>query len=102
MPQQGTRSPWLIVGVAMLALIVSNGLSIGGLPPFYKPIREEFLALGAIDPTRAESFIADGANITFLMSGVFSLVGGWLATRYRLKPLMLIGCVLLASGLVLF
>ena len=91
---------WVIVAVSMLALIVSNGLAIGGLPPFYKPIREEFVAIGAIDAARAESFIANGANITFLMSGVFSLLGGWLVLRYRLKPLMIVGCMLLGGGLI--
>lgn len=98
---QKTSYGWMIVAVSTLALVVSNGLAIGGLPPFYKPIREEFVALGVIDPTKAESFIANAANITFLMSGVFSLLGGWLITRFRLKPLMLVGCVLLGGGLIL-
>ena len=35
------------------------------------------------------------------MSGVFSLMGGWLITRYRLKPLMIFGCALLGGGLIL-
>ncbi len=101
-PDENTsRYRWVIVAVSMLALVVSNGLSIGGLPPFYKPIREEFVAIGAIDPAHAESFIANGANITFLMSGVFSLLGGWLVTQFRLKPIMILGCVLLGGGLVL-
>ncbi len=91
---------WVIVAVSMLALIVSNGLAIGGLPPFYKPIREEFVAIGAIDAVRGETFIANGANITFLMSGVFSLLGGWLVTIFRLKPLMIVGCALLGGGLI--
>src|SRR4051812_38170632 len=99
--EQTSRYGWVIVAVSMLALVVSNGLSIGGLPPFYKPIREEFVAIGAIDASHAESFIANGANITFLMSGVFSLLGGWLVTRFRLKPMMIVGCVLLGGGLVL-
>jgi MFS family permease len=99
--REGSRYGWVIVAVSMLALVVSNGLSIGGLPPFYKPIREEFVAIGAIDAARAESFIANGANITFLMSGVFSLLGGWLVTRYRLKPMMVVGCVLLGGGLII-
>ena len=92
---------WVIVAVATLALVVSNGLAIGGLPPFYKPIREEFVRIGAVDPAHAETFIANCANITFLMSGVFSLIGGWLTTRVRLKTLMLVGCGLLGSGLLL-
>ena len=95
------RSRWTIVAVSTLALIISNGLAIGGLPPFYKPIREEFVAIGAIDAGVAESFIANCANITFLMSGVFSVLGGWLVSRYRLKFLMVVGCVLLGGGLVL-
>jgi MFS family permease len=92
---------WVIVVVATLSLVVSNGLAIGGLPPFYKPIREEFVRIGAVDLTRAESFIANCANITFLMSGVFSLLGGWLITRFRLKPLMTVGCGFLGSALLL-
>lgn len=92
---------WVIVVVATLALVVSNGLAITGIPVFSKPIREEFVAIGAIDGAWAESFIASCANITFLTSGVFSLIGGWLITRFRLKPMMLVGCVLLGGGLVL-
>ena len=94
-------SGWVIVVVATISLVVSNGLAIGGLPPFYKPIREEFVRIGAVDASHAESFIANCANITFLMSGIFSLIGGWLITKFRLKPLMLVGCALLGSGLLL-
>lgn len=92
---------WVIVAVATLSLAVSNGLAIGGLPPFYKPIREEFVSIGAVEASQAESFIANCANVTFLMSGVFSLIGGWLITRFRLRPLMLVGCTLLGGGLLL-
>jgi MFS family permease len=90
----------MILFVATFALVISNGLAIGGLPPFYKPVREEFVLLGAIDPAQAETFIANSANITFLMSGIFSLLGGWLLTQIRIKVLMMIGCVLLGGGLV--
>ncbi|KXK02230.1 MAG: major facilitator superfamily protein [Acidobacteria bacterium OLB17] len=89
------------MAVAALSLIVSNGLSIGGLPPFYKPLREDFVASGAIAAAHAETFIANSANITFLLSGVFSLVGGWLALRFPLKAVMTAGCILLGSGLIL-
>ncbi|MEZ5423261.1 MAG: MFS transporter [Pyrinomonadaceae bacterium] len=89
------------MAVATLSLAVSNGLSIGGLPPFYKPLREEFVASGAVAAAHAETFIANSANITFLLSGVFSLIGGWLALRFPLKNLMIAGCLLLGGGLVL-
>lgn len=64
-------------------------------------IKRRICRIGAIDAAMAESFIANGANITFLMSGVFSLLGGWLVTRFRLRPLMIVGCGLLGLGLVI-
>ena len=101
-PSENTSNyRWVIVIVATLALVISNGLAIGGLPPFYKPMREEFVALGAVDAARAETFISNGANITFFMSGVFSLLAGWFMARIRLKTLMIAGCVMLAMGVVL-
>jgi MFS family permease len=92
---------WIIVVVSTLALVVSNGLSTTGIPVFYKAVREEFVAVGAVQSGYAESFIANGAYITFLMSGVFSLVGGWLATKFKLRNIMIFGCVLLGGGLLL-
>ena len=93
---------WVIVIIAVLSLMISNGLAIGGLPPFFKPIREEFVAIGAIDPSWAETFIGNSANITFLISGISSLIGGWFISRSGLRPVMLLGCVLLGGGLLVF
>ena len=103
MPSRETRFfyGWVIVAVAMLALVVSNGLSIGGIPVFYKSIREDFVASGAVSAEGAESFIAFGASLTFLLSGLISPFAGWLIQKFPLKRIMLIGCVLLGSGLIL-
>lgn len=92
---------WIIVAVATLALVVSNGLSIGGIPVFYKFIREEFVASGAVAADQAESFVAFGASLTFLLSGLISPFAGWLIQKFPLKRLMLIGCLILGGGLVL-
>lgn len=92
---------WVVVAIATLALVVSNGLSIGGIPVFYKSIREDLVASGAVASDRAESFIAFGASLTFLLSGLISPLAGWLIQKFPLKNLMLIGCVILGSGLVL-
>src|SRR5688572_8096205 len=91
---------WVIVAVATLALVVSNGLSIGGIPVFYKAIREDFVASGAVAAHSAESFIAFGASLTFFFSGLISPVAGWLIQRFPLKRLMLAGCVILGGGLI--
>ncbi|MGH9820202.1 MAG: MFS transporter, partial [Pyrinomonadaceae bacterium] len=46
-------------------------------------------------------FISNGALLTFLLSGVFSMIGGWLIPKVGLKRLMLGGCVCLGGGLLL-
>jgi MFS family permease len=96
-----SRYAWVIVAVSTLALIISNGLTIGGIPVFYKPMQDEFIASGAVAADRAQTFISTGATLTFLLSGVFSMLGGWLMLRIGLKRLMLIGCVCLGGGLLL-
>lgn len=101
--QQRARSNygWVIVAVATFALVVSNGLSIGGIPVFYKSIREDLVASGAVASASAESFIAFGASLTFLFSGLISPLSGWLIQKFPLKNLMLAGCVILGSALLL-
>src|SRR5215213_6392225 len=92
---------WAIVAVATLALVVSNGLSIGGIPVFYRSIREEFVGSGAIGAAQAESFIALGGALTFLFSGLISPFAGWLLQKVALKKVMLVGCILLGGGLLI-
>lgn len=91
---------WVIVAVATLALVVSNGLSIGGIPVFYKSIREDFVASGAVPAGNGESFIAFGATLTFFFAGILSSAAGWLIQRYRLRTLMVFGSFMLGIGLV--
>jgi len=91
---------WVIVAVSTLALVVSNGLSIGGIPVFYKPMREDLVAAGSVAAANAESFVAFGATLTFFFAGVLSPIAGWLIQRLRLKTLMVAGCVLLGGALV--
>jgi len=98
---QQLQARWAIVAVSTLALIVSNGLAIGGMPVFSNDIRSEFLAAGLISRDQAETFLANGANLTFFMSGIFSLIGGWLLTHVRIKPLMTVGCICLGTGLLI-
>lgn len=99
-----TKKPfygWVIVAVATLALVVSNGLSIGGIPVFYKPVREEFLANGWVAAGGAESFIAVGATLTFLLAGVLAPLAGVVLQRFPIKILMLIGSAILGGAMLL-
>src|SRR5688572_6251567 len=93
---------WVIVGIATFALAVSNGLSIGGIPVFYKPIQEDLLRLGTITAATADRMTGDAASLTFLLAGVFSLVAGGLLKRFSIRVLMIAGCVFLGSGLAIY
>jgi len=107
MNQTATRNSsffygWIIVGISTLALLISNGLSIGGIPVFYKPIQEDLLRLGMVTAQTKDSVTGLGAGLTFLLAGVFSLVVGLLIQIYSLKMLMLVGSVILGGGLAFY
>ncbi|MCA1622575.1 MAG: MFS transporter [Acidobacteria bacterium] len=107
MNQTATRNSsffygWIIVGISTLALLISNGLSIGGIPVFYKPIQEDLLRLGTVTAQTKDSVTGLGAGLTFLLAGIFSLVVGLLIQKYSLKMLMLIGSVILGGGLAFY
>lgn len=103
MTEKGTKRffyGWGIVAVSTLALIVSNGLSIGGFPVFFKFIREDFVSHGVVARDSAESFIAFGATLTFLTAGLIGPFAGWLLQRFPIRDVMIGGCVLLGAGLL--
>ncbi len=107
MNQTATRNSgffygWIIVSISTLALLISNGLSIGGIPVFYKPIQEDLLRLGTVTAQTKDSVTGLGAGLTFLLAGIFSLVVGLLIQKYSLKMLMLIGSVILGGGLAFY
>lgn len=92
---------WVIVLISTVALMISNGLSIGGIPVFYKPLREDFTSTGAVAPGGAESMIAIAGSLTFLFAGLFSPVAGHLVDKYSIKKLMIGGCAILGTALIL-
>ena len=65
---------WIIVGFSTFALLVSNGLSIGGIPVFYKPIQQDLLQMGTVTAQTKDSVTGLAAGLTFLLAGIFSLV----------------------------
>ncbi|GIU82390.1 MAG: MFS transporter [Acidobacteria bacterium] len=92
---------WIIVAIATLSLLISNGLSIGGFPVFYKSIREDFVRIGAVEASQAESFIGLGAALTFLTAGFISPFAGWLIQKFSTKKMMIVGCFILGIALIL-
>lgn len=92
---------WIIVVISTVSLLISNGLSIGGIPVFYKPLREDFTSTGVIAAGGAESMIAIAGSLTFLFAGLSSPFAGYLVDRYSIKKLMLGGCAILGTALIL-
>lgn len=93
---------WVIVAIATFALLVSNGLSIVGIPVFYKFIQQDLVASGAVAPERVQSVFALAPALTILFAGLFAPVGGFLINRLKSRTMMLIGCAILGSGLILY
>ena len=93
---------WVIVGISTLALVVSNGLSIGGLPVFYKPMLAEMIEIGGVEADKAQSLVGGAAGLTFLFAGFLAPIAGYLLTRISTKIMMCIGCVILGGALVIY
>lgn len=93
---------WIIVAVSTLALLISNGLSIGGLPVFYKPIQEDLLGIGTVTAQTKDAVTGLAAGLTFLLAGIFSFVIGLFIKRIGLRRLMAIGCAILGGGLLFY
>lgn len=102
-PAQSRERPyrWTILIVCTIGLVISNGLAIGGIPVFYSPLYVDFTTAGIIPEDGSQGFIANGAIITFLMSGVFSFVGGWLIRIAGIRKLMVFGAVCLGAAYVI-
>ncbi len=93
---------WIIVAISTLALIVSNGLSIGGIPVFYKFVQTDLVALGSVPPDKVQSVYGLAPALTFLLAGFLSPVAGFLLQRFNSKTMMIVGCFILGSGLLLY
>src|SRR5829696_4142681 len=93
---------WVIVAISLLSLVISNGLSIGGMAVFYKPIQQDLLGLGTVTMETKDGVTGWGASLTFLLSGVFSLVTGIFIDRVGSKRFMIAGCLVLGAGLIYY
>lgn len=93
---------WIIVAVATLALVVSNGLSINGIPAFYKLVQNHLVATGSVDAANVQSVYGVAPALTFLTAGVLALAAGFLINRFRLKVLMIVGCGILGLAMAVY
>ncbi len=92
---------WVVVAISTLALVVSNGLTIGGIPVFSEWIRNDFIAGGAMSKETAQTTVANFGIFTFLVAGFTAPFAGYFIQKFNNKILMVIGCVILGIGLLI-
>ena len=93
---------WIIVAVCLLALVVSNGLSIGGIPVFYKFVQNELVANGSVPQDRIQSVYGYAPAITFFLAGFLGLLSGSLLKLVSARILMIVGCFILGGGVLIY
>jgi len=85
---------WVIVGCALTALLVTNGLTIGGLTVFDEAL------LKAFGWSRGSLKFRD--LLQFGVAGLLAPLAGALADRFGVRSLMLFGAALMSGGFVLY
>ena len=85
---------WVIAGSAMFALLVTNGLVIGGINAFDPALLEEF------DWDRGTLKLRD--LLTFAIAGLLGPFAGALADRLGVRRLMAFGALLLSASLAVY
>lgn len=93
---------WVIAAISALALIVSNGLSVGGIPVFYKFVQNDLVNFGTVDADKIQSIYGLAPALTFLLAGFLAPVAGFLLQKLSARAMMLIGCLILGSGLIVY
>lgn len=83
---------WVIAGCAFLVLLVTNGIIISGITAFDPALLAEF------GWSRGTLKFRD--LLTFVLAGLVAPLGGALADRFGVRPLMTSGAVLLVLCLV--
>jgi MFS family permease len=91
---------WIIAVASGVILLVTNGMTLGGLNVFDKPLLEA-LNQAAGEPVSLAAFKARDA-ITLGVTGLMAPLAGAAADRFGVRPLMLIGAVLLSAGYFLY
>jgi MFS family permease len=87
---RGIHYGWVIVGCTLVALLVSNGMTISGLTVFDNALLGEFKwSRGAFKL---------GGTITFVLAGLLGPLAGGIADKSGVRPLMTVGALMLSAG----
>lgn len=100
--QNRSHYGWVIVAISTFALLVSNGLSIGGIPVYYKFVQQDLVASGAVEQAHIQSVYGTAPALTFLLAGFLAPIAGFLLQRLKPRLMMVIGCFILGGGLIFY
>jgi len=91
---------WVIAVSAAVILVVTNGMTLGGLNVFDRPLLDALKdATGS--PVSLSDFKLRDA-ITLAVSGLMAPLAGAAADRFGVRPLMILGALLLSAGYYLY
>jgi MFS family permease len=91
---------WIIAVTSGVILLITNGMALSGLNVFDKPLLEALSAASGAPVSLAALKARDA--ITLGVSGLMAPLAGAAADRFGVRPLMLIGAVLLSAGYFLY
>lgn len=91
---------WVIAVASGVILLITNGMTLGGLNVFDKPLLDA-LSQASGEPVSLAALKTRDA-ITLGVSGLLAPLAGAAADRFGVRPLMLIGAVLLSAGYFLY
>lgn len=91
---------WIIAVASAVILLVTNGMALGGLNVFDRPLLDS-LEEAAGAPVSLAGLKARDA-ITLAVSGLMAPLAGAAADRFGVRPLMVIGAALLSAGYFLY
>jgi len=87
---------WVICAVSMLVLMVSNGMTLGGMAVFDIELMKSLSEVAGREISVTEIKLRD--TIMLATASVFGLGSGWLADKVGAKPLILVGLAIFAAG----
>jgi hypothetical protein len=91
---------WIIAIASGVILLVTNGMTLGGLNVFDKPLLEALSQVSGEPVSLAGLKTRDA--ITLAVSGLMAPLAGAAADRFGVRPLMVLGALLLSAGYFLY
>ena len=91
---------WVICGCSLLILMVSNGMTLGGMAVFDIELMKSLSEITGREISVTEIKLRD--TIMLATASVFGLGSGWLADKVGVKPLLIVGLAILAAGNFLY